>query len=296
MTDAYSKSAPRIAFVGFGEAAEAFRTGLGERAGAAAAFDVKLQDPQEAPALAERCRRAGVANHATLAAALEGAELVFCLVTADQALAAAHAAAPHLPPGALWLDGNSCSPGAKRAAAEAIEAAGGRYVDVAVMAPVHPTLHRTPLLLAGPEAERAAAILEALDMRPTVAGERVGDASSVKMLRSVMVKGLEAVSAECALAARRAGVERAVLASLDASDPGTNWEKRVAYNLERMMVHGVRRAAEMREVAATLRELGLPDRMASATAEWEAEIGALRLPGGDDDLLDRADRILARLS
>ena len=62
-----------------------------------------------------------------------------------------------------------------------------------------------------------------------------------------------------------------------------------------MMVHGIRRAAEMREVAATLRELGLPDRLAAATAEWQAEIGGLGLPGGADVLPDRADSILARL-
>ncbi|TVR09571.1 MAG: DUF1932 domain-containing protein, partial [Salinarimonadaceae bacterium] len=54
-------------------------------------------------------------------------------------------------------------------------------------------------------------------------------------------------------------------------------------------------SAEMREVAATLRELGLPDRMASATVEWQAEIAALGLAGGEPDLADRADRILTAL-
>ena len=134
--------------------------------------------------------------------------------------------------------------------------------------------------------------LAELGMDWRVAGMQVGDASSIKMLRSVMIKGLEALSAECMLAARRAGVEGAVLASLQASDPGWDWRGRSAYNLERMMVHGARRAAEMREVAATLRELGLPDRMAAATAEWQDQIAALHLAGGADDLVDRADRIL----
>jgi hypothetical protein len=115
------------------------------------------------------------------------------------------------------------------------------------------------------------------------------------MLRSVMVKGLEALTAECLLAARKARVEDAVLASLQASDPGFDWRQRSAYNLERMMAHGERRAAEMREVAATLRGLGLPDRMAAATAEWQAAIGALGLGDADEDVGARADRILARL-
>ena len=120
-------------------------------------------------------------------------------------------------------------------------------------------------------------------MTPAVAGPAVGEASTIKMLRSVMMKGLEALTAECLLAARRAGVEGAVIASLQASDPGFDWQRRSAYNLERMMAHGLRRAAEMREVAATLRELGLPDRLAVATADWQQQVGALGLEAGEAD-------------
>jgi 3-hydroxyisobutyrate dehydrogenase-like beta-hydroxyacid dehydrogenase len=133
-------------------------------------------------------------------------------------------------------------------------------------------------------------------MRARVAGKTVGEASSIKMLRSVMIKGMEALTAECMLAARRAGVERSVLVSLQASDPGIDWTARSAYNLERMMVHGTRRAAEMEEVAATLRDLGLPDRMASAIADWQRQIGALGLVDTEPSLEVRADAILDRLS
>jgi 3-hydroxyisobutyrate dehydrogenase-like beta-hydroxyacid dehydrogenase len=222
--------------------------------------------------------------------------VVFCLVTADQALAAAATCAAHLPPGTLWLDGNSCAPDTKRKAAALIEAAGGAYVDLAIMAPVHPRLHRTPGLIAGPHVERALALAAVLGMEWRAAGDEVGRASSIKMLRSVMIKGLEALTAECLLAARRAGVEGDVIASLQASDPGWNWRDRGAYNLERMMVHGARRAAEMQEVARTLRDLDLPDGMAQATADWQSRLASLGLLGGEDDLADRADRILARLT
>ena len=281
-----------IAMVGFGEAARAFVDG--GSLGGARAFDVKADDPATAAEMAARYAEGGVTGTG-LPAALAGADLVFCLVTADQALAAAEAAAPHLAAGALWLDGNSCSPGRKRAAAAVIEAAGAAYVDMAIMAPVHPAGHRVPLLLAGGRAGRAAARLRALGMRPEVAGAEVGAASTIKMLRSVMMKGLEALTAECVLAARRAGADGAVLASLQASDPGFDWAARSAYNLERMMVHGARRAAEMREVAATLRELGLPDRLAAATADWQAQVADLGLPPGAAEVGDRADRILAAL-
>ncbi len=285
-----------IALVGFGEAAEAFRSGWSLQPGRPVrSYDIKVADPAQADAFTRRCAAAGVTCCPALSGALDGAGLVLSLVTADQALAAAEAAAPHLAANALWLDGNSCSPGTKRRAASAIEAAGGRYIDMAIMAPVQPKRHRTPVLLAGGAAEEAASVLRALGMEPAVAGTVVGDASTIKMLRSVMVKGVEALTAECILAARRAGVEAKVIASLQASDPGTDWTAKAAYNLERMMVHGVRRAAEMREVVATLRELGLPDRLAAATALWQDEIGTLGLDRGEAEVGVRADRILDRL-
>lgn len=279
----------KLALVGFGEAGQAFAKGWGQKVNA---YDLRGAEAS----LVSAAQELGAVCHATPAPALGNATAVFCLVTAEQALAAAETAAPHLPEGAFWLDGNSCSPGTKRRAERVISDAGGRYVDLAIMAPVHPRLHRTPCLLAGPHAAAALAELAGLEMDWRVAGDRVGDASSIKMLRSVMIKGFEALSAECLLAARRAGVEDAVLASLQASDPGWNWRDRGAYNLERVMVHGTRRAAEMREVAATLRELGLPDRMAIATALWQDQIADLALLGGSNDLVDRADRILRALS
>ena len=287
----------RIAFVGFGEAAQAFVTGWAlPDAGRISAFDVKTDEAGQREQMLDNYSRLGVCGRSDIGAALAGAGVVFCTVTADRALEADKAGAPSLDNGALWLDCNSCAPDTKRSAAEVIEAAGGRYVDVAVMAPVHPRLHRVPLLLSGRDAPSAQEILAALGMKPQIAGNRVGEASAIKMIRSVMIKGFEALTAECFLAARRAGVERQVLESLQASDPGFGFPDRAAYNLERMMVHGPRRAAEMREVAATVAALGLPNAMSEAAAEWQQRIGAARLDGGPDDLATRTDRILAHLS
>ena len=285
-----------LAFIGFGEAAEAISTGWGKPVAArATAFDIKTARPETAASPRERAARAGVRLLDDRAATLAGASAVFCLVTADQAETAAGECAPLLARGAFWFDGNSCSPGAKRRAAARIEAAGGRYVDVAIMAPVYPKLHKVPLLIAGPHAEAAAHLLAGLGMNARIMGDAVGDASTIKMLRSVMIKGMEALSAECFLAARRAGVEDKVLASLTASNPETDWPVQGAYNLERMMVHGRRRAAEMREVAVTLAELGLPNGLAAATVDWQQRIGDLGLDPGADSLTDRADAVLKRI-
>jgi 3-hydroxyisobutyrate dehydrogenase-like beta-hydroxyacid dehydrogenase len=285
-----------ISFIGFGEAAGAFLSGwaLVDPA-SVAAFDIKSEQSGAADLMRARYAQTGVRGCASPAKALAGTAMVFSVVTADQALLAAKAAAPHLPKGVFWFDCNSCAPATKRRAAEVIEAAGGRYVDVAVMAPVYPKRHHVPLNIAGPHAEAAAEVLRSLDMKPTVTGPEVGHASSIKMIRSVMIKGLEALVAECFLSARRAGVEEQVLASLEASDPDIAWRKRGAYNLERMMVHGARRASELREVAITVEDLGLPGLMSAATADWQDKIAALKADPGGDDLTARLDAILTRL-
>ena len=122
------------------------------------------------------------------------------------------------------------------------------------------------VLLAGPAAEEAAAALGALGFANIrVVGAEVGRASAIKMIRSVMVKGLEALTDEMMAAATAAGVADEVLASLDASEKTVPWHARAEYNLERMTTHGLRRAAEMEESAKTLLALGVPPVMTRGT-------------------------------
>lgn len=286
-----------IAIVGFGEAGRAFAQGWKLPHGAARAFDIKTADPTTAPEMLEVYRAADVAGALELGDALVQADQVFCLVPAGQALNAARAAAACLARGAYWFDGTSSSPGAKKDAAAMIEQAGGCYVDMAIMAPVLPKLHRTPVLLSGPSAGAGADRLALLGMDARVVGDRVGAASAVKMIRSILVKGIEALSAECFLAARKAGVEAEVLGSFRSSDPGVDWPARAAYNLERMAVHGARRAAEMREVVATLSELEMPSRMSSAAALWQDQVAGLAVLDARGDGLDRQlDAILTAMA
>jgi len=288
-----------IPFIGFGEAAAAFAIGWGQHLDRTIrAYDIKTDNRDEAV----RSRKwndyaaAQASGCATLEAALEGAPLVFSLVTADQALAAAENAAKGIEPNTLYLDCNSCAPGTKRLAAEQIERAGERYVDVAVMAPVHPALHKTPLLLSGSSSTGAHKRLAQLEMHAEISPGDVGASSSVKMIRSTMVKGLESLVAECTLAGRRAGVEETVFATLDRSFPGFGWRERASHMLERMMTHGERRAAEMREVAKSVEALGLTADMTHASGEWQQRIGDLALTSDSDDYQQLADQILNGLN
>lgn len=271
----------QIAFIGFGEAARAFAGSLRQHPDAPrfTAYDIK-----DDAGMVEAMAAVGVRRASNPAEALDGAEWIFSAVTADQSLAAAQAAAPFLARGQALFDINSVSPGRKRETAALIEAAGGEYLDMAVMAPVHPKGHATPVLLAGAEAERLAPSLSSLGFALEVVGPEPGAATAIKMVRSFFVKGLEAIMVETLIAASASGCFDRVYASLAKSYPGLGWPDCAFYNLERTLRHGARRAAEMRESAATYDALGLVGGLAAQVAEIQDRMGALPLsdvPTGD---------------
>ena len=177
-------------------------------------------------------------------------------------------------PEALRPRYQSVSPGRKQETAKLLGAS-ARYVDVAVLAPIHPARHQDADAARRRRTRKVAPTLAALGMRANIAGAEIGAAAAIKMVRSVMIKGIEALTLECFLAAARAGVIDEVAASMKNNYPGLDWAKIVPYNLERMASHGERRAAEMEEVADTLRELGVEPLMTTATVKRQREMGQI---------------------
>lgn len=283
-----------IAVIGFGEAGRTFASAGGWEQ-RAAVYDRLTDRPETAAAKQAEYVACHVSGCAALSQAAEGAETVISLVTADQALGVAQATADVIGRGGLYLDFNSVAPSTKQAGAAAIDAAGAHYVDVAVMSPVQPAALRVPLLLSGAKAAQAAERLSDIGFTNVrIVEGPVGRASSIKMIRSVMVKGLEALTAECVLAASKAGVLDEVLSSLDASWSEASWAERAHYNLDRMMIHGSRRAAEMAEVVRTLEDLGTGAAMSSGTVKRQAEVGALGLKQPPESLEEKIASVLLR--
>jgi 3-hydroxyisobutyrate dehydrogenase-like beta-hydroxyacid dehydrogenase len=293
----FESSNLKIALIGFGEAAQAFCKGWGpELTNTIKAYDIKCHKNDAEEQLSADYASFGIEGCANVTDCISDADIIFSLVTADQAFVAGENGSKNIPKNCFYFDCNSCAPDTKRKISLLIANAGGRYVDVAVMAPVYPTLHKVPLLICGPHANEAKLEFLKLGMSAEFVAGDIGKASSIKMVRSIMMKGLEALVAECVLAGRKAGIEDIVLDTLEKTYPGFNWKERSTNMLERIMAHGPRRAAEMREVALTVKQLGLDNAMSSATIGWQQTIGDLGLPAGEDVLSDRADAIIAALA
>ena len=274
----------QVGFIGFGEAG--YTIGKGLRAAGLDrlfAYDVAWQSGDRGALIRRRAQDAGATLVATPAELAASATVLLSTVTCSSALEAAQQNAPHLHASGddaaphLYADLNSVSPEVKRQIAAVIATAGGAFVEAAVMAPVGPYGQRVPMLLGGPGAERFVQAMRPFDMRLQILpGAGIGTAAAVKMCRSVVVKGLEALLTECALGASEYGAAEHVFASLQESYPGIDWKKLADYNINRLVVHGERRAREMEEVAETLREAGVDPIMAEATArrqDWSAKLG-----------------------
>lgn len=305
-----ASSAPsmwHIGLVGYGEVGRILAEDLRAQGLEVSAFDLKLMQADTAAPLSLHALNHGVGLVSTHRALAERADFVISAVTASQTEAVARACAPALRPGAFFLDFNSASPGAKQDAAEVVNAAGGRYVEGAVMTSIPPYRIRVPLLLGGPHAEALSPLINTLGFASRVASSKLGVASATKMCRSVMIKGLEAMVIESFTTARHYGVEDAVIASLQETFPGIDWEKQASYFFQRVIEHGRRRSEEVREVAQTVRDAGLTPWSASGTAERQAFIADLADAGlfgprGSEgfarsaDWRTEADRLLAQVA
>jgi 3-hydroxyisobutyrate dehydrogenase-like beta-hydroxyacid dehydrogenase len=263
--------AEKIAIIGFGEAGQHIGRGLlAEGKAQVSAYDIRHRER----ALIDAARAADVSLKDSTAAAIEEATLIFSLVTASSAVEAARSAARHLQAGQIYIDFNSVSPMTKRAVAAAVTPAGADFVEAAIMAPVPGPDHKVHVLASAPDAKTVAERLNAIGMKVDAVGDRIGDASLSKMLRSIFIKGIEALMLESLVAARHAGIEERILDSVQKTLPGIDWRTLATYNLERTVAHGARRAAEMHESAATVAELGLDPFVTEGIArriEWAHE-------------------------
>jgi len=283
----------RVALIGFGEVGQTICADLLKAGAEISTYDILFDDADSAPSRA--ARTVSVRKGQSASDAIAGTELIVSAVTAASDVDAARSVTAGIPRGAFYVDLNSVSPATKTVCARIVDDAGGRYVEAAVMTPINPRGIGSPMLLGGAHAasflERAAP----LGFNAKVFSSTLGQAAAVKMCRSVIIKGVEALLTESMLAARHYGVETPVLDSLSDLLPAGDWEKIARYFISRSLEHGVRRAEEMREAAKTVAEAGVEPLMASATAEREDWAAAFKSALSENELAAMLDAIRAQM-
>ncbi|HTC88742.1 MAG TPA: DUF1932 domain-containing protein [Bryobacteraceae bacterium] len=275
----------RIGFVGFGEAAYHIAKGLRQPGiDSITAFDINRQSAGVGQKIQDRARDANTRLVDTNQELAEACDIIMSAVTANQAKHAADQNAPYLTPRHIYADLNSVSPGLKQTIARVIEGSGARFAEIAMMAPVPPYGHKVPMLAGGDGAQQFVDRLAPFGISAEVVSHKVGTAAATKMFRSIIVKGLEALLTECVLGASQYNADERVFASLAETFPGIQWKELADYMVGRVVEHGARRAREMEEVAATLREIDVEPIMAEAIVrrmDWSVEAGLKQLFHGE---------------
>lgn len=270
-------SAPRVGFLGFGEAGYHMAKGLaGAGLAGVVAYDKYAADPKAGDLIRQRATEAGVTLVPSVRRLCRQTNLIIALVPGRAALCAVRAAAPHLTRDHVYVDAGTASVNAMKEAGRLLEGKAG-FVDVAMMGAVPLAGHRVAMLASGSHAETFRSAMERFDMNIRVVGEHPGAATAMKLIRSVFMKGIAAVLLEALEAAHRHGVLQAMAADIGGYMDEHAFPDHIRRFVCGTAVHAERRAYEMAEALALLKKLGSADTMTRATRKKLQRVAALRL-------------------
>ena len=257
-----------IAFIGFGELGAA----LAERLGHSGVHEMRAwtrerSDPASAAALARRLRSAGVERCASLQEALRGADAVLCVVPGTASRALTKRSAAFLDEGALYVDLTATPVADKEVGAEVVGLAGGRFVDAAVLGTVAVPAVTVPIVASGRGAREWQELARCEGLSVETLDGPAGRATQLKLLRSVYMKGRDALVVETLLAARRCGLEDRVIASIEGAAERVPFASLADRVLRSLAIHAARRAAELRDSGDAVLATGVDPLLARAGAE-----------------------------
>ena len=222
-------------------------------------------------------REAGLVDVGSVAELTRNCELILSIMNPGTALEFAGEVAQAITANRrspLIVDCNAISPVTMQKIHARITAAGGRCADAGIIGPPPRGSARAALYVAGPDA-RTLEQLATPQLTVHVLGERIGDASAIKMCYGAMTKGVQALVLELLMAARRLGVDAALDAQLKASRSDVyDW---VMSALPAMPPKAHRWVPEMREIAATFEAAGMTPRIFEGAADMYAYIATTAL-------------------
>ncbi len=275
----------KLGFIGFGGAGYGIAKGLRQTGlGEIFFYDRMQSTPPYAEVIRRHASETATGMTENVRELLSRVEVVFSCVTGAMAVSVAEEAAPFLKPEHVYADVNTASPKVKETVAGIVELNGAAFVDAAMMGAIPTFLHRVPILASGSGAGRFHSLMQPWGMNIRVIGEKPGQASAIKMFRSIFMKGLLSLFLEMLTATHRYGVDEMVLGSIAESLDGTPFLETARIQMTKGVVNAGRMAHEMEEVIGTLQEIGAPAGMSRAAMEkllWCADLGLRERFGGE---------------
>lgn len=284
----------KLGFIGFGEVGYEISRGLkAEGLSGIVAFDSMAGDPKYGAQINQRAQEAGVSLLATPCEVAKHCDVVIGAVPGSRALQAAMDVIPGLAKGKIYVDVSTSAAPTKKKIAEAVAKKEADFVDGAMMGPLSVQQHKVPTLISGSGCEKLVSLLTPYNMSLEKVSDTPGDAISVKLVRSVYMKGMASLAVEMLEAAAKLKVERLVLDSISATVNAAPFEDTLNWLIPATAIHAQRQAHEMTDVTAMLKEIGVAPTMTEATTKrllWLVDKGLKekfreKKPGGWVDVV-----------
>jgi 3-hydroxyisobutyrate dehydrogenase-like beta-hydroxyacid dehydrogenase len=284
-----------IGFIGFGGAAYGITKGLKKEGfGQICFFDPLWNTVANGDVIQKYAEETGAILRKSLELLIRESEIVISCVTGSVALSVAEQAASFLESRHLFVDVNTASPRVMESVGELIQVSGAAFADVAMLGGIPTFLHRVPCLASGNGAERFKTMMTPYGMDITCIGEMAGQASAIKMFRSVFMKGFLALLMEMLSGTHRYQVDSLVLDSIAKTMEKNSFLETVRLQMGKGVVNAERMSHEMEAVVDTYTEMGIPSIMASAAQEkleWCSQMNLDEYFGGEipeslDEILD----------
>lgn len=279
-----------FAVIGFGEVGQCYAAGFARAGLGVSACDIRPTDASRSVAAALK-----TPLHEAAGDWLARADVVFGCVEGHACLRAIRSALPFMRPDAFYLDLSTADPADKRTAAEEARSRSVAYVDVALVGA--PSIYgvRSPVILAGEKADAASGVFRDLQAPVRIVPGPAGDAIALKLLRSVFIKGLEALAVDAFSAAQKQGLRDVLFEILQDIDDSP-FSRFVETLLRTHPVHARRRMHEVEEAERQLHLAGLSAQSLSGVKDvYRRSVAAIddgRGPRAVSSVADSLDWIL----
>lgn len=271
-----------LGFIGYGEIGSTLGAGLrAQGLERVASYDIGAFEGPYAGLIQSRAQAAGVTLVRSPAELAEQADIIIGVTPGSASVASAQAFASHLTARHLFIDIASATPKVKLAVAAALAQSGASVADGSIVGTPKDGL-ALPILASGPAAEAVRDAVVPWGMKIDAVGDKLGTASAIKILRSVLIKGIEALTNEMLLGARRYGLEDVVLASA-AKTLSRPFQDLAAGLLTTGVIHARRRSEEAGMAAEALADVGVDPIMSRSTEarlQWVESLGLKEHFGG----------------
>ena len=265
-----------LGFIGFGEAASGISRGLKESGFENICFyDAFYNKELMGKLIMERAEEANVWLCESEEELAGKATVIMSSVVARVAVDVAKSISPFLTEEHIYIDTNAASPMVKEEVAKITSTTGAKFVDAALMGPIPTFLNKVPILASGNGADVFNELMSPYGMNIECIGDEPGQASAIKMFRSIFMKGYVTLLLETMIAANKYFASDVVLNSIAETMDKDSFMDTVRLLVTRGVIHAERRAFEMNEVLKTLGAIGVDSTMSEATQkklQWCSEL------------------------